>query len=90
MLRYFFLKTTEQYPATKNDFSSIVQSDKRSGEILTNTYIQNVRRLRGKLEEVGVPSSIIDVKRHFIVNQLITIIKKSLLKLFTVMMIHSF
>lgn len=64
ILRYFLLETTEQAPALKNDFSKIIQSDSKSGEILTNTYTQIVRRLRGKIEQVGVPISIIDNKEY--------------------------
>lgn len=63
ILRYFLLETTEEAPALKSDFSKIIQSDPKSGEILTNTYTKNVVRLREKIEQVGVPFSIIENKQ---------------------------
>ena len=62
ILRYFLLKTTEQFPAIKTDFSNIIQSNKRSGEIHTNTYTKNVERIREKIKKVEVPIFIIDNK----------------------------
>ncbi|KAA9022859.1 tetratricopeptide repeat protein [Niallia endozanthoxylica] len=65
MLRYFFLYTSEQTPATKYDFGrSIFDTKREDGEIENNTYIQTVGRIRGKFNSVQVPQPVIMNKRH--------------------------
>lgn len=60
MLRYFLLKSNRQKPLTKNDFYDLFAGANHSGEIPTNTYIQNVTRLRGKLTSIGLSPSVIE------------------------------
>ncbi|WP_461201960.1 tetratricopeptide repeat protein [Anoxybacillus sp. TBDG-1] len=57
MLCYFLLKTNEKRPATKHDVAMFFQT-RRNGEILTNTFVQKVRRLRERLSCIGVPEMI--------------------------------
>ncbi|WP_041638275.1 tetratricopeptide repeat protein [Anoxybacillus flavithermus] len=57
MLCYFLVKTNEARPATKYDMEVFFQPRQNAG-ILTNTFVQKVRRLREKLRCVQVPALI--------------------------------
>jgi tetratricopeptide (TPR) repeat protein len=48
MLSYFLLKSSEEAPATRHDFSVV-------DTIIPNTYIQTVNRLRKKMTNSGFP-----------------------------------
>lgn len=60
MLRYFLLKSNSNNPLTKHDFYDLFANANHNGEIPTNTYIQNVTRLRGKLTSVGIGISVLE------------------------------
>ena len=64
MLRYFFRRTSESSPATKNHFARILDSKRDDGEINTNTYTQNITRMREKIAKVIGSEPIIENKRH--------------------------
>ncbi|WP_338448424.1 hypothetical protein R4Z09_19615 [Niallia oryzisoli] len=65
ILRFFFLHTTEQSPATKYHFERIFSENQRGkGEIPTNTYIQNVRRIQKKIESLSGTHPVITNKRY--------------------------
>lgn len=60
ILRMFLLKSEASKPLTKRAFYDLFMNGDVSGEIPSNTYIQNVRRLRNKLAEVGVGGMVIE------------------------------
>lgn len=60
MLRYFLLKSNWEKPLTKHDFYDLYANTKHREEIPTNTYIQNVTRLRGKLTGIGIGISVLE------------------------------
>ena len=60
MLRYFLLHTTKQSPVTKNHFLRLLVTKSGDGELANNTYIQAIRRLRAKINQLKTPNSIID------------------------------
>lgn len=64
MLRYLFLHTSEASPATKHHFGRILDSRREDGEINTNTYTQNIRRIREKIADGGANIPVIENKRH--------------------------
>jgi hypothetical protein len=59
MLRFLFLNSDETRSLTKNDFYDIFSVSNVSGEIPTNTYVQNITRIRRKLREVGITEGMI-------------------------------
>ncbi len=63
MLRYLLLHSNEESPAMKHHFDRIIESKNENGEILDNTYTRNIKRVREKIEEVGVSIPIIDNKQ---------------------------
>jgi len=60
MLRYFLLKSNREKPLTKHDFYDLFAGANHGGEIPTNTYIQNVTRLRGKLTAIGITFPVLE------------------------------
>lgn len=60
MLRFFLLYSTGEKPLTKHHFYDLFSRGDKNGEIPTNTYIQNVTRLRTKLTEAGLNFPVIE------------------------------
>lgn len=50
MLRLFLIKSNENSPINKYDVRELYKRENDNGDIPTNTFIQKVRRLRGKLD----------------------------------------
>lgn len=66
MLRYFLLKSEQNYPLTKDHFLDIIsRKDANNDDTLKNTYSQKVRRLRVKLKKVGMDSVIENKPGHY-------------------------
>ena len=61
MLRYFLINS-EENPATKHDFYHLFSRADDNGEIPTNTYTQNIIRLRTKLTRLGIVEPVIENK----------------------------
>ncbi|WP_164669399.1 hypothetical protein [Virgibacillus doumboii] len=59
ILRYLLLKSSEQNPAKRNDFYKIIEPNEKTGEVLANTFVQNIHRLKERMTKVGIPESII-------------------------------
>ncbi|WP_175991548.1 response regulator transcription factor [Bacillus sp. Marseille-Q1617] len=59
ILRLLLIKSEENKPLTKNVFYDIFSVSNASGEISSNTYIQNITRIRRKLREIGIPKGMI-------------------------------
>ena len=66
MLRYFLLHTTKQSPATKNHFLRILDTRSEDGELINNTYVQAVRRLRGKINQLNILNYLMISQTFFI------------------------
>jgi hypothetical protein len=63
ILRYLFLYTSEQNPATKHRFTRIFDTRREDGEIETNTYTQAIRRVREKIARLeNLPPVILNTK----------------------------
>jgi hypothetical protein len=60
MLRYFFIATTEEEPATKKTFYDLFINKEENVEIPSNTFSKAVGRLKEKITQVGVRNSIIE------------------------------
>jgi hypothetical protein len=59
MLRYFLLNSKEHSPLTRHHFFDVFSVSGENGEVPRNTYIQNVRRIRHKLSEAGIPEEVL-------------------------------
>ncbi|SET56618.1 Transcriptional regulatory protein, C terminal [Oceanobacillus limi] len=62
ILRYFFMKSSRNQPVTKYDIFDIFAKSNNSGEIPTNTYVQNITRLRRKLQDLNIQDKLIENK----------------------------
>ncbi|WP_090831462.1 MULTISPECIES: tetratricopeptide repeat protein [unclassified Bacillus (in: firmicutes)] len=62
-LYQFFLKSDSENPLNKEHFRDILTNRLTNGEIEDNTYIQNMRRLRQKLNCIELPLQVIESKR---------------------------
>jgi hypothetical protein len=59
MLRYFLINSREDTPLTRHHFFDVFSVSGENGEVPRNTYIQNVRRIRHKLSEAGIPEEVL-------------------------------
>lgn len=62
MLRLFLIESNKDNPLTKNHFYDLFSGTGDNGEILSNTYTQNITRLRYKLAEAGLEKMVIENK----------------------------
>ncbi|MFV8829544.1 hypothetical protein [Alkalihalobacterium sp. APHAB7] len=60
MLRYFLLYSNENHQVTKHDVYDLFSKSDENGEIPTNTFTQNVIRLRAKLKQVDINTPVIE------------------------------
>lgn len=63
-LYQFFLNSHIENPLTKEHFRDLLSTRLTNGEIEDNTYVQNIRRLKQKLDRISLPEQIIENKRH--------------------------
>lgn len=64
ILKHLMLRSHVDHPAIKYDFSHVLTTNEKSGEILTDNYAQNISRLRGKLRKCNAPADLIMTKQH--------------------------
>ena len=64
LLRYFFLYTSNQHPATKHHVYDLYEGTNDNGEMPTNTYTQWIARLKEKLTQCHIPATIINNTRY--------------------------
>lgn len=60
LLKFLLLESNENYPMTKSDYCRLIS--KEYEEVPNNTFVKTINRLKGKLEETGVPANIIQTK----------------------------
>jgi tetratricopeptide (TPR) repeat protein len=60
MLRYFLLSSNEAVPVTRDKFFDLFQNARELDAVPLNTFVVNVRRLRGKLSDLRVPAIIVN------------------------------
>lgn len=64
MLRYFLIKSNEASPATRFTFQDYFSQTNQAGEVNNNTFIQSIRRLRAKIDRIGIPPVIQTIRNN--------------------------
>ncbi|OLO25217.1 hypothetical protein BTR23_25195, partial [Alkalihalophilus pseudofirmus] len=62
LLRYFLINSSNEQPVTKHHVYDLFSRSDDNGEIPTNTFTQNVIRLRAKLTQVNIDFPVIENK----------------------------
>jgi tetratricopeptide (TPR) repeat protein len=57
-LRYFLINSKEETPVTRDKFFDLYRNPRELVELPINTFVVDIRRLRGKLNQIGVPNVI--------------------------------